>query len=108
MKMRGRPGSRRLDAMIAETLVDAYGEDEVASAWCTMLEEKLAVPFTTRVLGVEVTVARVEQSDAGGLVAICRRAHERQALPLLDLPLPQPLPDGAEWIEAYRRWARAR
>ena len=30
MKMHGRPGTRRLDAMIAETLVDAYGEDEAA------------------------------------------------------------------------------
>lgn len=23
---------------------------------------------------------------------------------LRDLPLPTPAPDGAEWIEAYRRW----
>ncbi|WP_072946307.1 hypothetical protein [Rhodococcus koreensis] len=24
----------------------------------------------------------------------------------LDLPLPAPPPDGAEWIEAYRHWLR--
>jgi len=28
-----------------------------------------------------------------------------QSLPILELPLPPPPPpDGAEWIEAYRRW----
>jgi hypothetical protein len=25
---------------------------------------------------------------------------------ILDLPLPQPPPGGAEWIGAYRHWAR--
>jgi len=34
----------------------------------------------------------------------CRRGRARQSLPITDLPLPTPLPDGAEWIEAYRRW----
>jgi len=38
------------------------------------------------------------------IVAICRRGRERQSIPILDLPLPAPLPAGAEWIEAYRRW----
>ena len=42
------------------------------------------------------------------MVAICRRGRDRQALPILDLPLPTPPPSGAEWIEAYRRWARGR
>lgn len=27
-----------------------------------------------------------------------------QAIPILDLPLPVPRPDGAEWIDAYRHW----
>jgi hypothetical protein len=34
----------------------------------------------------------------------CRRARAKQAIPLLDLPLPAPAPEGAEWIAAYRRW----
>jgi hypothetical protein len=29
----------------------------------------------------------------------------RQALPILDLPLPDPPPRGLEWIAAYGRWA---
>jgi hypothetical protein len=37
---------------------------------------------------------------------MCARGKHRQAIPILDLPLPDPPPDGAEWIAAYRRWAR--
>jgi hypothetical protein len=29
----------------------------------------------------------------------------RQAIEILDLPLPDPAPEGAPWIEAYRHWA---
>jgi hypothetical protein len=38
------------------------------------------------------------------IVAICRRDGVKQAIPILDLPMPAPAPDGAEWIDAYRRW----
>ena len=40
-----------------------------------------------------------------GIVAICAHGKHRQAIPILDLPLPDPPPDGTEWIAAYRRWA---
>lgn len=102
-----RPGVRQLDAMIAEALVDAYGTDEAPSAWCATLEDKLAVPFATQVLGIEVTVVRVELSTAGEVVALCTRGRKRLSVPLLDLPLPQPPPIGVEWIDAYRRWVVA-
>jgi hypothetical protein len=39
------------------------------------------------------------------LVAVCVRGGHRQAIPILDLPLPDPPPQGSEWIAAYRRWA---
>lgn len=32
------------------------------------------------------------------------RMDDDQALPILELPLPSPPPEGAEWIEAYRQW----
>jgi hypothetical protein len=44
----------------------------------------------------------------GDIVTRCLRGHERQSIPILDLPLPKPPPAGAEWIEAYRYWARGR
>jgi hypothetical protein len=32
------------------------------------------------------------------------KARLEEMIPTLDLPLPTPPPDGAEWIEAYRQW----
>jgi hypothetical protein len=74
--------------------------------FCSLLEENLAVPFTTTVLGVEVKVCAITQSSDGRLVARCSRGTAQQAIGLLDLPLPDPAPAGAEWIEAYRHWSR--
>jgi len=53
-------------------------------------------------------VTRIDQSDGGNIVAICRRGTSRQRIPILNLPLPDPIPKGAEWIEAYRSRARCR
>ncbi|MGH9391574.1 MAG: hypothetical protein ACRD1Z_18385, partial [Vicinamibacteria bacterium] len=68
--------------------------------------DNLAVPFQTTMLGVEVTVEKVDFNDADEIVAICRRDRDRQSVPILDLPIPSPPPAGAEWIEAYRWWMR--
>ena len=95
----------RLDHLIEEATMDAYDESEQKVGFCTMLEEHLVVPFATKVLGVDVVVERVDPSDDGGIMAVCRRGRARQRISILDLPLPNPPPDGAEWIDAYRRWA---
>ena len=73
-----------------------------------MIEDHLALPFDTEVLGVPVTVERIDLTEADEVVAICRRGRTRQRIAVLDLPLPIPPPDGAEWVEAYRYWARGR
>ncbi len=90
--------------MIEQATTDAYGESEQITGWFTMIEENLAVPFKTVVLGVPVVVERVDLDRSEQIIAICQRGQARQSLPIIDLPLPTPLPDGAEWIEAYRRW----
>ena len=89
-----------LDAL-AEAVVDCYDEHEQLSGLCVMIQEDLAVPFDTEVLGVPVVVRTVDLRSSG-IVAICRRGRLRQAIEILDLPLPDPAPDGAQWIEAYR------
>ena len=110
-----RPASRRprispagLDALIEEAIVDAYNESEQATGFHATIEQHLALPFETVVLGVAVTVKAVDVAKSGHIVAICHRGRERQAIPILELPLPDPLPSGWEWIEAYRRWAKGR
>jgi hypothetical protein len=51
-----------------------------------------------------VTVRRVDLVH-GEIMAVCHRGRIRQAIGILDLPLPNPPPRGAQWIEAYRHWA---
>jgi hypothetical protein len=101
-----RLSAAKLDRLIEEALVDAYGEEEQRTAFYTMLEDHLAMPFRTEVLGVEVTVQRVDLTNDEQIVAVCACGRLRQAIPILALPLPDPPPPGAEWIQAYRRWAR--
>jgi hypothetical protein len=96
---------QQLDAMVAEATVDAHDYDEQLSGLYTLIEEHLAFPFTTKVLGVTVSVKRVELTD-DGIVAACVAGRQRQRIPILDLPLPIPQPGGVEWIEAYRHWRR--
>jgi hypothetical protein len=52
-----------------------------------------------------VTVTKIDLLSGSGIVAICSRGKHRQAIGILDLPLPAPPPAGAKWIGAYRRWA---
>jgi hypothetical protein len=98
-------GTAELNAMVAEAIVDAYGEDEQVSGFYNLIEEHLAVPFETTVLGVSVTVKGIGLTS-NWITAICVRGQHRQAIPVLDLPLPKPPPAGWEWIAAYRHWAR--
>lgn len=93
-----------MDGLVEEATVDAYGEDEEITGLFTMIEEHLAMPFATTVLGVEVSVIGVDLTESG-IVAICTRGKQRQPIGLLDLPLPTPAPSGTQWIEAYRHWA---
>jgi len=96
-----------LDELVEEAIVDAYGEDEQLTGFYTMIEENLALPFTTMVLGVEVTVEGIDLTDCG-IAAICVRGVHRQSIAILDLPLPAPPPPGSEWIRAYGHWAGRR
>src|SRR5947207_5824043 len=77
--------ARKLDKMIEEATVDCYDELEQASGFYTMIEDHLAVPFTTQVLGVEVSVVGVEMDDNGSLKAVCERNGKRQLIGLIDL-----------------------
>ena len=96
--------SSHLDKLIEEATVDCYNESEEISGIFTMMEENLAVPFKTIILGVDVIVERIDLHET--IVAVCRRGSQLQRIPVLNLPLPEPRPEGADWIDAYRRWAR--
>jgi Calcium binding len=65
---------RQLDKLIEEATVDCYNEEEQASGFFTMIEENLALPFATRVLGIAVSVVAIEMDDDGGLKAVSSTA----------------------------------
>lgn len=101
-----RWSNAELDALIEQATVDAYADHEQLAGLHTALEEHLALPFTTEVLGVTVSVDRIDLADDGRIVAVCERDGARQPIGILDLPLPEPAPKGSQWIAAYRRWTR--
>jgi hypothetical protein len=105
---RGRATTARLDELIEEATIDAYGESEQTTGFFTILEDHLALPFETEVLGVLVTVERIEMTDDEQIVAVCARGKSRQRIPIVDLPIAVKPPEGSEWIDAYRRWAHGR
>jgi hypothetical protein len=97
-----------LDALIAEATVDCYNDSECVTGFHAMIEEHLAVPFQTVVLGVGVTVTGVDLTDDEQIAAVCVHGKSKQRIPVLELPLPDTSVEGARWIDAYRRWARGR
>lgn len=94
----------KLDDLIEEATVDCYNDSEQATGLYTMIEENVAFPFATNLLGFPVTVEGIDLVGEHEIIALCSRGGERQKVRLADLPLPSPPPDGAEWIAAYRKW----
>ena len=96
----------KLEALIEEAVVDAYGDDEQNVGFLTMMQEHLALPFSVSILGIEAVVEKVDMTRDGRFVAVCQRNGIRQRIEILDLPLPKPAPAGAEWIAAYSYWRK--
>jgi len=104
MRKKAKFTPKYLDKLIEEATTDAYNESEQASGFFAMIEENLSLPFVTQVFGQTVTVAKLDIIRRDQIVAICVHGKSTQAIPILDLPIPDPPPEGAEWIDAYRRW----
>jgi hypothetical protein len=102
------PSPKRLEVLIEEATVDAYTESEQAVGLLTAMEEHLALPFEATLLGVPVIVERLDVNGSDQIVAVCRKGPKRQKVHLIEIELTQARPNGAEWIAAYRRWARTR
>jgi len=79
--------------------VDAYEESEQRSGFFTMIEEHLAVPFETEVLGVMVTVEQIDLTETGEVVANCRRGRDRQSISILyNSPFLEVHSSVAKWV----------
>lgn len=60
-----RLSDAELDALVEQATVDAYDEYEQRAGFHCLLEQHLTVPFQTAVLGVEVTVTKIDLSPGG-------------------------------------------
>jgi hypothetical protein len=96
----------KLEALVDEATVDAYGEEEQKVGLLTMIQAHLVLPFALSLLRVEATVEKVTMTRDGRIVAVCQRDGMQQRIDVLDLPLPKPAPAGAEWIATYSYWRR--
>src|SRR5215475_7226415 len=85
---RPRLSKARLDELVEEALVDAYGESEQATGFYTMIENDLQFPFETEILGMTVIVEAIDIMDDDQLVAVCRKDKVKQRISLAELPLP--------------------
>jgi hypothetical protein len=77
---------RRLTEMVEETTVDCHDASVQLAGLFTMMEEHLEAPFETTVLGVTVTVERIDLDLGEQIIAVCRRGRHGQSLPILGPP----------------------
>ncbi|CAN0142688.1 unnamed protein product [Phaeothamnion confervicola] len=96
MSKKSKLTTKYLNELIEQATTDAYNESEQAGGFFALIEENLTLPFVPHVLGQQVTVAKVDITKRDQIVAICVRGKATQTIPILDLPLPDPQPKGAE------------
>ena len=77
-----RLSKERLEELVEEAIVDAYGASEQVVGFLTLMDDNLKVPFDTEVLGVSVTVEKVDMTNDDQIVAVCARAGQKQEIPL--------------------------
>jgi hypothetical protein len=86
--------------VVADILVDAYGDDEQDTAFLTVLEEACDLPTPATLLGSPVSVTGFDQTPRG-LAASCRGRQGAGPVGLADLTFP---PDTlVAWIHAAYR-----
>lgn len=97
-----------INRMIEEATVDAYGDEEQATGFLTMIQDHVRCPFTALVVGEPVRVVGFDFGEPyeTTVMAVCRRKGKRYKINVTTLEWPGPPPQGAEWIEAYRAWLR--
>jgi hypothetical protein len=100
-----KKGDERLRALIEEATVDCYSEEEAHVGLTTMVVDNVVCPFKARVIGEEVEVVELRESQVGvGVDAVCRYKGKDYCIDLFSLEWPKTKPEGYEWVEAYRAW----
>ncbi|MGO9019669.1 MAG: hypothetical protein ACLQVJ_15105 [Syntrophobacteraceae bacterium] len=95
----------RVDALIEEILVDAYGEDEQLWAFLQAFEDNVTLPADAFAIGEPVTVTGFgyDGNERRGLTALCHKGTKSYEVALSELVFPNGS-EGAEYVAAYRAW----
>lgn len=96
----------KLDRLIEDAILDAYGPAEQATGFYTMIEENVEFPFPAKAVGEDVEVVGVDIDREGeSLVAKCRRKGKTYSVLLREMEFPKRFP-GRDWIGAYFQYQR--
>ncbi len=82
---------------------DCETEEDVAMGLGYAIQEHVRFPFPGRVIGEEVTVVGVEESDGLDVMAICEREGRKYRVRLQDVEV-KGRPTGLQWVEAYKQF----
>ena len=95
----------RVDALIQEILVDAYGEDEQLWAFLQAFEDNVPLPADAFVIGEPVTVTSFDYdgNERRGLTVTCHKGTKSYEVALSELVFPDGS-EGAKYVAAYRSW----
>ena len=100
--------SDELDELIDRATIDAYDESEQVIGFECMFTEDLTYPIAATVIGVDVDVEAVRQTDdRRGLIAVVRRGNEQHEIALEDVSFATDAVHADQLHAAYRRWWKA-
>ncbi len=95
-------GTDALDRVIETIVVDCYNDDEVYTAFLTVIEEEVALPATASLLRTPLTIAELDYTDpARGLVAKCHTPQGTGEAAFADVAFPADTL--AAWLHAAYR-----
>jgi hypothetical protein len=75
--------------LMEQAIVDAYGESEQRAGFFAMLQDSLTLPFETDVLGLTVTIERIDLTDSGEIIAVAAEGARRYPFSTCRCPTPR-------------------
>jgi hypothetical protein len=98
----------RLQELLEEATVDAYGDEEEFSSVLITLDENVDWPLSATLAGMPVEVLGLDESASGlrrGIVARIRRGGKEHEAALADLTFSDVDETSGEWLAMFRWWA---
>lgn len=95
-----------LDALVAQVVSGVADQKECRRRWAKRIRTSVRFPYSTwdgdECLEVETVTLR-----DGVVTAFVTCGEDRCNLPLAEVPVPEELPEGGEWLLAYAQWCEA-